>query len=258
MKFLAKLILIILLLPIGLAVIISSTVKFQLLSPNFWKDDFKNNNVYIDLSNDLKVYAENQNIKGGGKVSDLKVITDVITPAIVEDFTTHNLDQTLGFVNGDKKEFLVYIPISKIPKELAPKSSALSSEEIPLSALMSKFNVDAGTIPISQIAFFGQSINYLLIGSLILSILFLFLLFLLTEPGDRFISIGLFAVLLGFLVLSLSKVFTSIQITNKIALDILPSVLQQISKTWTILGFGIIIFGIICFAVKKPNASRQI
>lgn len=258
MKFFAKIVLILLIIPISFVALISLTVKFQLLDPNFWKNDFKSNNVYANLSNDLKIYAEDQNIKGGGKTSDLKIITNVITPIIVEDFTTHNLDNTLGFINGDRKELLVYIPISKIPKELAPKSVGLNTEEIPLTALMTKFNVDANTIPVSQIAYFGQLINYLLIGSLALSILFLVFLFLLTEDGDRFISIGLSVALLGFLTLSFSKIITSIQITNKIVLDILPSVLLEISKTWTALGFGLIIFGILCFVIKKPNASRQI
>lgn len=108
MKSIAKLILIILLVPISLVAVIASTVKFQLLEPKFWQDVFKSNNVYINLSKDLKVYTEDQIIKGGGKKSDLESLTNVITPDIIEDFTVRNLDNFLGFANGKKKELLVY------------------------------------------------------------------------------------------------------------------------------------------------------
>jgi len=256
MKFFAKIILVLILIPSIIIVLFSATIKFQLFDPNFWKDDFKNNNVYFNLSNDLKTYTEDQNIKGGAKTGDLKVITDVITPTILEDFISHNIDNSLAFINGGKKELLVYLPVGKIPKELAPKSVGLNTEEIPLAALMTKFNVDANTIPISQIAYFGTFVNYLLVGSAILTAMFLIFLFLLTENGDRFISIGLSFVLSGFVILSSSKIFNSVQITNKIAADILPSVLMQISKTWSLIGVITLVVGIIFLFLKKPSFKK--
>jgi len=257
MKFFAKLILILIIVPISLIVLVSLTIRLQLLDPNFWKSDFKNNNIYVSLSNDLKVYAEDQNIKGGGKTSDLKVVTNIITPTIVEDFTTHNLDNSLGFINGTKKELLVYIPISKIPKELAPKSVGLNTEEIPLTALMTKFNIDASTIPVSQIAYFGQSINYLLIISIIILLFCLLCLFLLIEKGDKLIAIGLPLILSGFVVLSFSRVFVSIQITNKILYDFLPSILLQISKVWSLVGILLLITGVVLLFIRKRTHDSR-
>src|SRR6187401_1056903 len=112
MKFFVKLLLIILFIPVAIVFIFSLTTKFQLLNSSFWKNNFKNNNVYANLSTDLKTYANNQVVKGGGKTSDLRIITDVITPTIIEDFIGRNLDNFLSFANGKRKDLIVYIPIN--------------------------------------------------------------------------------------------------------------------------------------------------
>ena len=260
MKFLVKLILIILLIPIGIITIIASTAKFDLLNPTFWQNAFKKNNVYVNLSVDIKNFVEDHSARGGGKISDLKSLTDIITPAIIEDFTVHNLDNFIGFANGNKKELLVYIPINKIPKEFAPKSEVLNNEEIPLGVLLSKFNVTTGQdLPISQIAFLGLSINYILIGSVALSVIFILLLFLLTKEGGRFISIAIYLFLTGILTLLLSKILISIRHGSPIILKtVIPPILTEISKTWSVVGIVLICIGIICCFLKKPNETRQI
>ena len=269
MKFFVKLLLVILFVPVSLVVILSSTIKFQFLNPNFWKNDFKNNNVYTDLSKVLKTYAENQTVKGGGKTIDLKVITDVITPNLIEDFIVHNIDNILGFVNGTKKELLAYIPINKIPKEFAPKSVGLNTEELPLTSLLSKFNIDVSAIPISQIAYFGTSVNYLLIGSMSILIILLVLMFLLTKSGDRFIAIGLSFVLTGIAVLSSVKILNLIALSinknyiNVIRLDemilaiLTPSILGEISKTWSWITMALLVVGIALFFLKKPLVKNS-
>ncbi|HET7099471.1 MAG TPA: hypothetical protein VFI61_04545, partial [Patescibacteria group bacterium] len=182
MKFLGKSILVFLLVPIIVLFVLSLTIKFELLQANFWKNTLKKNNVYANLSVKLKSLAENQSKKGGGKATDLSTITDIITPNIVEDFITRNLDNFFSFANGKQKILMVYLPINKIPKEFAPKSVGLNSEELPLTSLLSKFNIMVGQdLPISQIAYAGVASSYLFFGLLALSILLIYLLFIFTE-----------------------------------------------------------------------------
>ncbi len=269
MKFIAKLILIILFVPLCIILVLTSTVRVQLLNPKFWKDTFKANNVYLNLAKDFKNYAEDQTSKGGGKKSDLKIITDVITPEIIEDFTTHNLDNFLGFANGERKELLVYLPINKIPKEFAPKSVGLNSEEIPFVALLSKFNINFdSSIPLSQIAYFGMSTNYVLIGSASLLIVLLLLLYLLTRGGGRFVAIGSSFLLTGtsllflfrFSDIAVGNLSKSVLVTSNmeqvLLVRTLPGLIKATSIAWFYIGIIFIVLGVILFFFKKPSQNN--
>lgn len=269
MKILAKILLITLFVPLSLAVILVTTVKLQLLDTNFWKDTFKENYVYSNLSVILKTGVNKQTEKGGGKPSDLEVLTDVITPDIIEDSISRNLDNFLGFANGKKKELLVYLPINKIPKELAPKSVALSSEEMPLTTLLSKFNINLGQdIPVSQFAYTGLATTYLIMGFSALSILCLFLLFVLTEKEKRFITPGLALIITSLILLGtvlfgyiirgsmLTDWVNGIEPSQIILSTFAPYVLERILKLWTIIGIVILIIGIILSFVRKPSYTK--
>lgn len=146
----------------------------------------------------------------------------------------------------------------------------LSSEEIPLAALLSKFNMSVGeNLPISQIAYLGTSINYLLIGSLSLFILFVLLLFLLTENGKRFISLGLPLLLIGLIFLFLFKTSTIINLnlvkdvvstTNMqqvLLRTIAPGIIESVSKTWLYIGIIFVILGILLLFFKKPSYTNS-
>jgi hypothetical protein len=258
MKYLVKFVLVLLLIPTIIIFLVSSTFKFQILSPNYWKDALKRGRVYANLSKDIKTYTENQTIKGGGKISDLKDITDIITPAIVEDFVSHNLDNFLGFANGKKKEIIVYLPINKIPKEFTPKSVSLNTDSISLISLASKFNIDISAVPISQIALLGMFTNLLFFGSLSIVIIFLMFLYKLSDDGKRFLSISIPFILTGFIFIVISKIVDLIKLDNRIVIRaIVPFVLHEISNTWFWVGCILVGFGIILLVVKK-NESRQI
>ncbi len=271
MKNLIKLLLTLIFIPVSILCLFSITAKFQLLNSNFWKNDFKNNNVYVKLSEVIKTAAENQTEKGGGKKGDFQSLTDIITPNLVEDFVSRNIDNFIGFANGKSKELLVYIPITKIPKEFSPKSVGLNSEEIPLTALLSKFNITVGQdLPISQIAYFGMAATYALAGLLSVLLICIFLLFLLTENGKRFVFPGLALFLSGVIILVVSIFGYAIKTSmltdwakgtepSQIILSTFaPYVLQEVLRTWAIVGFIMVILGIVLFFIKKQNGSRQI
>lgn len=245
MKVFTKLILIILFILLSLVTILVATIKFQFLDTNFWKSTFKSNNVYVNLSVVIKTAVGNQTEKGGGKKSDLKVLTDVITPEILEDVVSRNLDNILNFANGKRKELLVYIP----------KVIDFNSEELPLTALLSKFNIAVGKdLPLSQIVYLGLFTNYLFFGLLIICSIFIILLYKIKALGWGLIFSGGFILLLslaGFLVKDI--LFNQIILTT-----FMPYILQEVLKIWTIVGIIMLILGTILFFVKKPNDSRQI
>ena len=82
MKFFANTLLISLFVPLVLIGLLSATIKFQILNFNFWQTTLAANNVYTKLSQTLQTYEENQIVKEGGKKSDAKILTDLITPQI--------------------------------------------------------------------------------------------------------------------------------------------------------------------------------
>lgn len=270
MKLVAKLFLIILFVPLSLAVILIATIKLQLLDSSFWKETLKNNNVYTNLSVILKTRIDTQTEKGGGKKSDLAVLTDIITPDIVEDFISRNLDNFLGFANGKRKELLVYLPINKIPKELAPTSIGLSAEELPLTALLSKFNITIGEdLPISQIAYTGMAANYLLVGLSALSLLCLFLLFVLTDKEKKFVTPSIALTLSGLLLLAtvlfgyiiresmLTDWVKGTEPSQIILATFAPYILEEILRIWAIVGVTLLIIGIILSFLKKPSYTNS-
>lgn len=229
MKFFVKLILSILLILTSVLILFASTIKFQFLQPNYWKDMFNKYNVYLNLSNDLK--------------EDV-VLKEIVTPEIVKDLVIRNIDLTLGFANGQKKEFLVYIPKTKIH----------DSEELPLTALLTKYNIKvAEDLPISQIAFLGLVANYILIGLSSLFVILILLIYVLTDNNKRLVSIGIPIVFTGFLILVISKLFSFFNINKIIIRSLLPPLLVETSKAWSVIGIILLVTGILFFILKKPK-----
>lgn len=254
MKNLAKLFLIILFVPFCLATILIATIKFQILDGGFWKTTLKNNNVYTNLSVVLKTAAENQTEKGGGKKNDIGLLTDIVTPKILEDFISRNFDNIFGFANNKKKELLIYIP----------KVVNFNSEELPLVAFLSKFHMAVGQdLPISQIGYVGIATTYSFILLFTLSLLCFFLLFILTESGKKFIAPGLAFIFSGVILLATTVFGYVIRMSmltdwikgkepSQILLSTFaPYILQEILKVWTIVGISLLILGIILVFIKK-------
>ncbi|HTK03914.1 MAG TPA: hypothetical protein VL401_04095 [Alphaproteobacteria bacterium] len=240
MKFLVKVILILIFVPFSLVFLLSSSVKFQLLNANFYKNIFVKNNVYANLSRDTKNYAENQTIKGGGKTEDLKVLTDIITPDLVKDIVTRNLDNFLDFTNGKKEKFLVYIPIHKLPKEFVPTSIDLQSEEIAFRNLISKFNFTLpADLPLSQIAYLGLFTNYVFFGSIFLVSIFIILLY-------RFRALSWGLIFSGVIVLVLSSLGFFLK-----TYFIFEIILHEVLIIWTIVGGVMLGLGIILSFVQR-------
>ncbi len=268
MKFTAKLLLVILFIPIFVATLVAASIKYQLLAPNFWKDSMSGASVYKDLSSVIRTSFETKTVTGGGTKNDVKILTDIASPDNVRDFMERNVDNILNFANGKSEVLLVYLPISKIPKELAPKSDALNSEVIPATALLAKFNIDQSFLPNSQISYAGRSANYLLIITLTLSALVLISLFALTEHGGKFVGPGVAFVSSGAITILIVNVLNmarlnapkdlikSSSFANKIVNIIAPVILEDVFKIWLVVGIASVAVGIVLFFLKRPKSSK--
>ncbi len=263
MKFTAKLFLVALIVPFLLLAIIAASIKFQLLNPKFWLSTFEKHNVYETTATALKEQAEGQVVKGGGNKNDTRILTDLITPENLKDFTEKNITNFLSYANGKSPELKVSLPVKKIPRGLLPKNFANLPEEITLSTLLSKFDIKAVTQgQIQQVSILGPGVTYFLIFDLILTGLFLFFLILLTDSGSRFLAPGISLVLTGLLAFfaGLSAYHPngvpvassrSPSLAEILILNTVPPIMKEVMTGWIIIGIALMVGGGVLLVLKK-------
>lgn len=270
MKAVAQVLLTILFVIVFFLGLVTASFKFQLLSYGFWSTTFQKHNVYQNLATVTKDSFEQQIIKEGGNKNDVRILTDLITPLNVKETVDRNLKNFLGFANKEKSQINVYLPIDKIPDNLLSKSIAGLKTEMTLQELLTKFNYqDWENLNLNNIANFGQITFYLFIGVVIFLLLILTLLILLVESGARFVSIGVTFVLSGgltLLVVSLASGINTIvsnelinntSIASVIAGTVIPPVITEIVYLWRIIGFVMLLLGVVLFFIKKPKYNNS-
>ncbi len=267
MKTALQVILVILFVPIFLIFLLTLTFKYQVLEPSFWRNSFEKHDVYTKLSNSLQDSLERETKKGGGDIGISKILTGLLTPENLKDFLDRNFENFLNYANGKVKDAIVYIPFSKIPKELIPRNLNRLNEEMPLKTFLANFQGGGtGGFPVEQVPGFVKNATAVMIVSGILSLIILFFLFKnvgkgkrFIAPGAAFIASGVITVLIAFLAGVASKnIAVGFNVPGnlpKIIISIIsPPVLTEISKTWMYFGVGIVVLGIIPIFLKKRIA----
>lgn len=269
MRYAAQFLLIAFFVVMSLVMLLSGTVKFQLLNFRFWQDDFTKNNVYQNIALSTKNSLESQIGKEGGSKNDAKVLTDLITPGNVKDFVDKNLQNILSFANGEKSQIIVYLPVDKFPKNLLPGNLSGIQSEMPLTDLLTKFNYQGYTsLPLASFSQAGKVASLIFFGSVILLIVFMILLILLVEAGGRFIAPGVALLLSGLLTISSAKVIESLKSLQSftqgnssfiynLAGIILPPLINGLTRIWYPAGIGLVALGLILFFIRKPSYNRQ-
>lgn len=271
MKFTANLLLILLFLPVFVLCFLSAAFKYRLLKPDFWKTSLNTHNVYPKLTTVLKEEVDLQIVKGGGSKNEAKVLTGIITVENIKDFTERNLVNILGYANGDKKELNVYLPITKIPKGLLPVSLGLVSDEASLDTLLKEFNIKSiDATQFAMLASFGKNTNYIFTGTLVLLFLFSALMFLLVEPGGRFIGLGVSYILAGVVAFFLTQAGIQMQLNLTKNLSqkfdifqtlsgiIVPPLIQDLIGYGDLIAFVLVVFGILFIFIKKPQINKSL
>jgi hypothetical protein len=270
MKNLAKSVLTLFFVLVSFIFVIFVTLRFQLLDSNFWKTTFRSNNTYSALVTIIQSDVVSQVVAQGGKKSDVKILTDLVTEDNLKNFIDKNIDNSLNFANGKTQEMLVYIPFGRVPKSLLPLSLSKINEEIRIQDLLTKMNITSvNNSQIQKIHSLGLIVNIILVFSIAILAVAIFFFYKLTESGKRFSTPGTALLLSGILIFVLSKLLGVMNTTLKFGISqgmnptrlvvatIASPVITEVSKIWLIESAILTGFGIILFFIRKQYTKSE-
>jgi len=265
MKFIAKLILVIIFIPSFLLFILSLNFRLQFLSATFWQSNFNTNNIYSKLSLSISKDLESQTIAGGGRASDVEPLTDLVTPENIKDVVGKNIVNILNYANGKSTDFFVYIPVSKIPKPLLSKNFAGLKEQTKLSDLVKEYNVEGISLTqIQAISRFGVIAWMALAITLLFLTLLFYCIYLLVVPGKQLVAPGLAFILSGIMIYLFSSIGNAVQMSlandlsssqslgDSIIKIVTPSIIRGFLSVWTLSAILATVLGVILLFFKKP------
>ena len=266
MKTFGKLLLTLLFIPLFFALLINTTVRFQILNSDFWSKTLTTD-VYEGVRKAFAIDLERRPAREA--VIDPRLFKSIVTPANLEDFTERNIKNFLDFVNGKAKEFKVYIPLKILPKGLIPPNLGITSEEISYKALISLFPGAQGMqIQEEQLSRIGTDSTLAFLVSLVLLLLIIYLMYRATLPGKRFVVPGIPFIVSGALTLILVGVISVIKLNigRELAMStdpaqillvtLAPPLATEIVRPWVYIGVGLIILGILVIFLKKGSSKK--
>ena len=265
MKIIAKLILTLLFIPVFLLFILAVNLRSQILAPSFWEKTFDINNTYSKLSISISKNLESQAEAEGGRAGDVKIFTDLASPENLKDAIDKNIYNILQYANGKSKEIIVYVPAGKIPGALLSKNLNPINEQMKLTDLLKEFNV-TGVSPtqIQMISHAGIYSWVFFAATLFLSVLFLYLLSLLTDSGKRYAALSLTLILSGLAAFFVNFSGTAIRnnwannpsdsknLGDSLIRIVVPPVFKEILTIWFLFAAVAVIAGFVLFFIKKP------
>jgi hypothetical protein len=266
MKFIIKLLLSMLFIPIFLVFLLAVTFRFQLLDFSFWQRSFSEGNTYANLSASLRSYIEEKVTAERGSRSDVGVFTDLVSPENLKDVIDKNLAAVLQYMNGESREIVVYVPLDKIPRQFLPQNLGKISQKMPLRDFLREFNME-GPSP-SQEAILSSlgRVSWCLLASVaILAVGILILLFLLVEPGEKLLAPGVALNISGAVVIVggiIGRVFLTglggsllkqPNLAQQMVGSLVPPIALGIVHLWMYFGVFTLLLGLVLFFIKKPR-----
>jgi len=265
MKFLARLILIIIFIPVFIIFLLAVNLRFQLLTPSFWDKTFSSGNTFFALSASINKNLEAQTIDEGGRAGDVEILTDLITPENLEDTVSKNIDNVLRYANGKADDLIVYIPVNKIPQSLLSVGFSKIRTEMSLTALLKEFNMQGiSSSQIQLVSKVGFVSWMLFVTASLLIVLLLFLLYISAGSGKRLVAPGMALVISGVLALTAAGAGTVMRINmakdlpvspvmgDSIIGIVAPPIIQALLTLWVYIAASAVILGLLLFFVKKP------
>jgi hypothetical protein len=269
MKFIAKLILTIVFIPVFLIFLFAVSLRFQLLASSFWENTFNSGDVYSKLSISINKNLESQAVSEGGRASDVKILTDLISPENLRDTISKNINNLLQYANGKAGEIIVYVPVNKIPKSLLSKNFGGVTEQIRLTDLLKEFNMyGITTAQIRMISRIGLWTWVSLIIVALLLLLLQYLLYLCTNPSRRLIASGVALILSGIVALLVTASGTIIRINwtkdlvgssnvgDSIIGIVASPVIQGVLSVWLLFAIIAMVLGVVLLFLKKPVSGK--
>lgn len=271
MKIAAKIILILLSIPIFFLCILSINIRFQFLKYGFWTATLYKADAYSKVSLLLKDRLVEKVVAGGGKANDVSDLSVLFSAGNLKIFTESNIKSLLTYANGGSSELKVFIPLSNgnISKESDLKDFAATTREMSLGEFLKEFNVDSlkaeDFTPISKLGMLSWALTIL---SLFLLILIILLIYLLSTSGRRMIFLGIMFLIASFSTFSLyflgrvserfviEKFIDDVNIGKSLAGIIVPPIIENIIYIWLWFAVSAAVFGVLLFFVKKPAINK--
>lgn len=272
MKIVAKILLILISIPVFFLCIISINIRFQFLESGFWINSFEKGNVYSQISTSLKDRLIAKVVANGGKGSDVADLSSLISPRNLRLFFENNAKSILTYANGGSKEINVFVPLAaeSVPDGADLKDIESTSRQMSLKEFLKEFNITIfAESDITYIAKFGFWSWVFTSVSFALLILIFILIYSLTKAGSRLtaaaVSFSLSGILAGvvyFTANALSstlsaKFINSPNIGRALAVIIAPPIVANVAQIWLWFGVSGLILGILLFFVKKPAINKS-
>ncbi len=272
-----------------LAFLLVTTIRFQILSTNFWIENLRKEGVYGQVGKALKVSLRQQLRKnyeeetGVGLESltvrersrleeEINKITNIITTERLQDFSENNIVQILAFVNGQEEKLYLYLPLSKwelpsIYLQRIPPN--LFTERTEVNELIDNLGGDVGNTKelLANIGGLGLIVNKIWIYLTVAIFVLLFLYYLLGSILERVKSLGILLIKISIFSLALSgflKVISNYfasgsfywrEATQIFVGAIAPTIISDIIKLWLIISTGVLLVGV--FAVVLHYAIAR-
>lgn len=267
MKFIAKTLLILIGIPLIIVCMISVNIKFQLLSSGFWIKTFESGNVYSQVS----TIVENRLIERveaeGGMQSDVKVLSDLISPQSLKTVFERNIESVLLYANGKTSEMSVFVPLSLGDALEGRDYYNLDnfSEKMTFAEFLEKFNIGGvKSSDIEAVSKFGLQSTILIITSFVALLLIFALMYLATGSGKRLIAPAVALTMSGLIILgssfgigymsrTLTTEFTDgTNIGASLITVFAPPVIQNLMDIWIWFGASSLVLGIAALFIRKP------
>lgn len=271
MKFIGKSLLIILSIPVFLLFVLSLNFRFQFLSTDFWIDALARANVYSQISDILDGRMLSKVIEGGGQETDVTVLSDLISPLNLKEFSEKNIANFLLYANGISDEATVFVPLSLRNAQNASNLDNLDSlsGQMTLTEFTDEFSISGiNQKDIRAVSKLGMWSWIFLSLSLAVLILILVLEYLLIDNAKRLTILGVSFAVPGICLLGAffaGKTASNFLVNGSssgsnfgvlLATVIFPPIIHEVVLIWFSAALIFISLGILLFFLKKPGITK--
>lgn len=249
MKILGKIVLILLFVSTFFGFLLSTSFRFQFLDAKFWTAILEKPGFYEQVVSVLK--------KGASTSEDMALVS-IVAKTETKSALEQNLNNILDFANGKAKQLFI-----DIPKGLPVQSGRVSIDQLNSMFPGMPSIVDPNSL--MQLSLAGRNASISWGTSLAFLLVIVVLLYLLTDAGARFISMGVALIVSGIFSLLIIGALTVIRInwTKDLATSVnpgdamlgtlAPPILEKMLGLWLYIAAGAVVLGIIFFFFKKPK-----
>lgn len=272
MKIIAKILLTILIIPVFLLFMFSINIRFQVLTSKFWMSTFERGRVYSQISLYLNNRLESTVLSEGGKVGDVKTLSNFLSEESIKRFVEDNLVSFITYANGKSKEMVVSVPFAAtaIPENYGLSDLGSTSQKMTLSGFLKQFQINGiSDSQIQLISKYGYFSWLFTVFSFVLFVIIFVLEYLLTDAGRRLITPGIGILLSGItaLILSLAGNYISGEFMGRfiggtnmgasIAAILLRPLIANVVQIWTFFGLSGTLLGVLLFFIRKPAINKS-